>query len=95
MALFPASSPGSCFGTRITKVRSSGEVLFGTHSAKLLATEPNRLVAGLQLLAPLAALNAPTAARVGRVSWHPSDTEEIRTLPSTPMEEHLLKLKMV
>ena len=92
MALFPASSPGSCFGTRITKVRSSGEVLFGTHSAKLLATEPNRLVAGLQLLAPLAALNA---ARVGRVSWHPSDTEEIRTLPSTPMEEHLLKLKMV
>lgn len=44
--LFPASSPGSCFRTRITKVRSSDEVLFRTHDVKVLAT--NWLVARLQ-----------------------------------------------
>lgn len=95
LALFPASSPGSCFRTRIMKVCSSGEILFRTHSVKLLAAKPKTLVAGLQLPATLAALNAPTAARLGRVSWHPPDAVEIPTQSSTPIEEHLLKLKMV
>lgn len=62
---------------------------------KLLAAEPKGLGAGPQLLAPLAALKAPAAAGVGRVSWHPADAGEIPILPSTPMEEHILKLKMV
>lgn len=49
LALFPASLPGSCFRTRITKVLSSGEVLFRTYSMKLLAAGPRMLVAGFQL----------------------------------------------
>lgn len=47
-------------------------------------------VAGIQVLTPL---DAP-AAQVGRVSWRPSDAEDIPTPPSTPMEEHVLKWMM-
>lgn len=57
---------------------------------KFLAKETKMPVAGIQVLTPL---DAPVA-QVGRVSWHPSDAEEIPTPPSTPMEERVLKWMM-